>query len=175
MRSVHVAGDRVSVTQDPKRVLTQLLSCLLEQPRPLALEPRFASGGEGFAIDGVVEARPAAGPGPYREAPEGLAEPWTVTLHRAKGPPVELVLDGSELRHLVREALGWKPARRSVAELFRFRDPLDAWFTLGGPVLVTVCCTGLAFSANVGLPFAIGTGLLMGSATLVRLALRRRS
>ena len=166
MRQVTVRGSLVHVSGDPHRVLTQLLDCVRELASPREAEARFASGGEGFSLEKIVDARPSAkSTAPYRAPQEGVSEPWTVTMHRAKGKPRVVVLDGEELRHLVHAAL--YPPTTAVGE--RNRQQGYVIFGVGGAVFVG--CTLLMHQAAdwfLAVPF----GLMMGIVTGIRLARR---
>ncbi len=165
MRSVTVKGTNVHVTDDPQRVLTQLLTCMMEEPSPRALEPRFASGGEGFVVANVVEARRASEASvPYREAPDGVAEPWIVSMHRGKGKPATLILDGTELRSLVHAALF--PEGSAVA-LHNKRSGLLV-FGVGGAVSVIAAVMMMQVADWVlAIPFGVFVGAVVG----IRLAM----
>ncbi len=165
MRSVTVRGPLVSVSNDPHRVLTQLLSCLLEQASPRDLESKFAPGGDGFSIANVVEARPTSEPGPpYRAPPEGVAaESWTVTMQRAKATPRVVVLDGEELRQLVHAAL--VPAGTAAGK----RNRRDASITFGIGGVTFVVCTLLMHQVADWF-VAVPLGLLMGLVASFRVA-----
>ena len=162
MRQVTVRENVVSVTNDPHRVLTQLLSCLRDEPNARTLEGSFAPGGAGFSVPNVVDARPTPEPPtPYR-SPEGDAEPWTVTMHRAKGPPRTVVLQGDELRHLVNTTLAPALSARGL------RNRWEAAFLFGTSAVVFVACT-LLFRQVAGWELSVPVGLMMGGAVLFRL------
>jgi hypothetical protein len=139
----------VAVTDDPHRVLTQLLSCLLEEPSPRALESKFAIGGEGFAVANVIEARPS----------EGGMDSWTVTMHRAKATPRVVVLGGDELRQLVHAALF--PRGSAVGE--RNRKQATLTFGIAGATFVgaTLAVHQVA-DWFVAVPFGLVMALIVG-------------
>lgn len=154
MRSVTVRGDMLAVTDDPHRVLTQLLTCLVEQPSARELEARFARGAEGFAIPNVVEARPSTAP-----------DWWTVTMHHAKAVPRVVEVGGDELRHLVHAALF--PLGGARGE--RNRREATMTFGIGGAVFV-VCTLGAHLAAGLDWFFAVPLGLMAGIITGARVA-----
>jgi len=160
MRSATVKGTNVHVTDDPQRVLTQLLTCMVEEPEPKKLETLFASNGQGFAVANVIEARRATDAAlPYREAPEKVAEPWIVTMQRGKGKPATLVIDGTELRALVHVAL--YPNGSEVAAYNKRTGLFVFGLGIGIAVVASVMMMQVA-DWVLAVPFGVFVGLIVG-------------